>query len=355
VEHTITPVDSWTDFIQKWVAMSASGNAPDLINIGLEGAQMALANNLIIPLDDMISTDSVMSVKIKEYPDSLINGFSSGGRIYGIPNGSQTMVMYYNKAIFDARGVEYPKEGWTWDDFLAKTEKLTYGSGNDKVYGFGLPVAYFQLTPWWVTNNAYPCKKDYSGPDLSNPNMVEALTFITDLVKKQVVPDPFGVDIYSQFAAGKLAMVGAGRWVLNSWIGGGFKEFDCIAWPKNKSSGTVYGGAAWGIGSNSQAKEAAFALLKELVSDETLTATAKLGQQIPPTAKLATEKTIMGTIPDSIDSLWQAVVSSTPVAAPAFFGTLEQATLRAVQNALSGTMDPQQALSQAQAEVEAEL
>ncbi len=33
--------------------------------------------------------------------------------------------MGYNQDLFDAAGVEYPKEDWTVDDFLATAKKLT--------------------------------------------------------------------------------------------------------------------------------------------------------------------------------------------------------------------------------------
>ena len=90
------------------------------------------------------------------YAESLLEGFSEGGTLYGLPSGTQTMVMYYNKDIFDEKGVEYPKEGWTWDEFLETAEKLTYEENGKTVYGYGLSSSYFQLTPWWATNSAYP-------------------------------------------------------------------------------------------------------------------------------------------------------------------------------------------------------
>ena len=30
----------------------------------------------------------------------------------------------YNKAVFDKYGVEYPKEGWNWNDYEALAEEL---------------------------------------------------------------------------------------------------------------------------------------------------------------------------------------------------------------------------------------
>lgn len=63
VEQTCVPVDSWSDFIQKWITMSTSGEAPDVINLGLEGAKMAVANDLLLPLDEIVAGDAELQSK----------------------------------------------------------------------------------------------------------------------------------------------------------------------------------------------------------------------------------------------------------------------------------------------------
>ena len=95
------------------------------------------------------------------------------------------MVMYYNKDIFDEKGVEYPKEGWTWDEFMETAEKLTYEENGKTIYGYGLSSSYFQLTPWWATNSAYPVSEDYEKPALNSPAMLESITFLKSMVDKR--------------------------------------------------------------------------------------------------------------------------------------------------------------------------
>lgn len=352
VEHTIVPVESWSDFIQKWVTMIGSGNAPDLTNIALEGFLMAVENNLVMPLDEIIAADSDMIALKPNFAQSLLDGFSYEGKQYGIPNGTQTMVVYYNKDLFDAAGVEYPQSGWSWEEFRETAKALT----GDGVYGWGLPLSNWHLAPFWISNGAYPCSKDYSTPTLNSPEMIASLEFVRTLyLEDKVMPDPTGVDVYAQFAAGGIAMVGAGRWTLASWYNEGFDSFDCVEWPVGNGNGSVYGGAAWTINPNTAHLSEAVALLKEFTNETTLGATAALGQQIPPMSTLAGNPDIMGNKPDSISLLWETVMKSTPIAAPTFFGQLEQALVRAVQNVYSGSMTPEEALNQAQAEVEAEL
>ena len=351
VKQTCVPVTSWSDFIQKWITMSTSGEAPDVINIGLEAVQMAVSNDLLMPLDEIVSENQDLSKVKEEYAPVLLDGFSVDDNLYGLPNGTQTMVMYYNKTMFDEAGLEYPKDGWTWDEFYEDAKKLTKSDGS--VYGFGLSSSYFQLTPWWSTNNTALVDENQN-PALNSKKMVESVEFLDKLVKEKVTPDPISSDVYTMFSSKQLAMVGAGRWVLNTWQDAGLTtaDFDCVQWPVNEKEGSAFGGAAWCISKNTENKELSIELLKSLVSEETLKAVAAGGQQVPPTESLATDTEIMGTTPDNIEGIWKAVTVASPVAAPTYFGDLEQTTLRCMEEVFSGGKDVQQALDDAQKEVE---
>ena len=344
VKQTCVPVTSWSDFIQKWITMSTSGEAPDVINIGLEAVQMAVSNDLLMPLDEIVSEDQDLSKVKEEYAPVLLDGFSVDDNLYGLPNGTQTMVMYYNKTMFDEAGLEYPKDGWTWDEFYEDAKKLTKSDGS--VYGFGLSSSYFQLTPWWSTNNTALVDENQN-PALNSKKMVESVEFLDKLVKEKVTPDPISSDVYTMFSSKQLAMVGAGRWVLNTWQDAGLTnaDFDCVQWPVNEKEGSVFGGAAWCISKNTENKELSIELLKSLVSEETLKAVAAGGQQVPPTESLATDTEIMGTTPDNIEGIWKAVTVASPVAAPTYFGDLEQTTLRCMEEVFSGGKDKLSPLS----------
>lgn len=350
VEQTCVPVNEWTDYITKWSTMITSGSAPDVVCIGFECTQMALDNQLLLPLNDLIDSDADLTNTVSQYTDAILSGCSDGDTIYGLPGGTQTMVMYYNKKIFDEKGVAYPKDGWTWDDFYETAKALTDGD----VYGYGLSSSYFQLTPWWVTNSAYPVSDDWSTPTVNSDGMVEAVTYLNKFVEEGLTPDPISSDVYTMFSQKQLAMVGAGRWCLNTWQDAGLTsdDFDCVQWPQNTQAGTVYGGSAWCIGSATEQAALSAELLKEFVSEETMTEVAAGGQQIPSLKSLATDSAIMGTVPDGIGELWNAVSTATVVPAPSFYGELNTTLLKALENVFSGAKTPEDALNEAQASLE---
>jgi multiple sugar transport system substrate-binding protein len=79
-----------------------------------------------------------------------------GDKLVGIPKDYSTMAFYINTALFDAAGIPYPEEGWTWDDALDIALELTLdANGNnanspdfdpENVVQWGMDVVN---DPWW--------------------------------------------------------------------------------------------------------------------------------------------------------------------------------------------------------------
>ncbi|QIG38688.1 extracellular solute-binding protein [Microbacterium sp. 4R-513] len=71
----------------------------------------------------------LLDVSDVELPDD-ISGTSSyevDGTAYGVPYRQDSWVLYYNKDLFDAAGVDYPDGSWTWDDYDEAAAALTEG------------------------------------------------------------------------------------------------------------------------------------------------------------------------------------------------------------------------------------
>ena len=51
---------------------------------------------------------------------SLYGDVEKDGALYMIPYRVGKICVYYNKTLFDSRGVEYPQENWTWEDYREK-------------------------------------------------------------------------------------------------------------------------------------------------------------------------------------------------------------------------------------------
>ncbi|MCT9821317.1 extracellular solute-binding protein [Microbacterium sp. W1N] len=64
-------------------------------------------------------------------PDGIggASSYEVDGTAYGVPYRQDRWVLFYNKALFDAAGVDYPDGSWTWEDYdKAATEIAAGGS-----------------------------------------------------------------------------------------------------------------------------------------------------------------------------------------------------------------------------------
>ncbi|MDB5083769.1 MAG: hypothetical protein JWN30_655 [Bacilli bacterium] len=66
----------------------------------------------------------------------------ANGAIWGLPVWVDEMVMYYNKDIFDKFGVQYPKDGMTWDDVLNLSKQLTKTDNGKQYFGLSVSTAH---------------------------------------------------------------------------------------------------------------------------------------------------------------------------------------------------------------------
>lgn len=142
------------------VSMSAAQPDPDIIWIKNIGTLVQMADkNQLLPIDEFLKNDNLDL--------SVYNGAAEllqyKGVSYALPFRSDWYVLFYNKDLFDAAGVEYPSNDMTWAEYDELAAKLTSGEGGSKVFG-----THDHIWPWMVTNWAVQdgehtiVEKDYS-------------------------------------------------------------------------------------------------------------------------------------------------------------------------------------------------
>src|SRR5947199_4780432 len=69
--------------------------------------------------------------------------FQANGKQYGVPESFSDVLLFYNKDLFDAKGVSYPTASWTWSDELTAAQKLTDSSKG--IWGDFQPIQFFEF------------------------------------------------------------------------------------------------------------------------------------------------------------------------------------------------------------------
>ena len=118
VEPIATPYD---DYHTKILTMIAGGLAPDVMRIDSYYFADFMEAQVLMPLDDLIERDEIDLSLYYEIglPDSMYEG-----KMYGLPWGTAPLYLAYNVKMFQDAGVNLPKLGWTWDEFVEGSNHL---------------------------------------------------------------------------------------------------------------------------------------------------------------------------------------------------------------------------------------
>jgi len=124
--------------------------------------------------------------------------------------------IFYNVDLFKQKGLALPPKtfdatGWTFSDFLLACQQLTSGAAPNKTYGFAVPTGYRAFLAFVWSNGGDIVTSDASRPAIDQPNAVEGMQFLEDLVGKfQVAPTPAELKAQNAnnlFYTGRLGMV----------------------------------------------------------------------------------------------------------------------------------------------------
>ncbi len=214
--ETLGTPDYWT----KLSALSAADDLPCVFNMSAGFVDQWINDGLILDIQSYVDRD------IADSPDYYSGVFDvvrnkTTGNMHAFPFAFVETVLFFNKDAFDAAGVAYPTEGWTWDDFLAAAQATTVDDGDDGVvdqYGFWFYGRYAHIESWVYQNNGRLLNADKTR-FAADDNAVEALAFLDSLIHEYgVAPEPKemeGIRQQDVFPLGMSAMWVDGAWNIN--------------------------------------------------------------------------------------------------------------------------------------------
>src|SRR5215217_5440195 len=96
----------------------AGGVGPDVMMVRAYGGMENVASAGYL---EALTTESVPALADFAAPAIAAESMRADGTIYAVPFASQTQLVIYNKALFDANGLEEPQ---TWDELKAASQTL---------------------------------------------------------------------------------------------------------------------------------------------------------------------------------------------------------------------------------------
>lgn len=261
----------WRDYYRKLNIVNNSSNGPDVFEVNYENFKAYSSyDGVLTDLTNVIANDKDFgSIPYKKI---ALDAFNYNGKQYGVGVNFSDVIMYYNKDLFDAKGVKYPDASWTWKDELAAAQKITDPAKG--IIGTHAPIQFYEFYKTIAQNGGGIWGSDGKTLTINSKQNVEALQWMLDKGNKYKVDGASNDDTWdqadydlNQFIAGKLGMMRAGTWSLGKIKDEAKFNWDIALEPGNtqKAHHVFIDGMV--IAGNSKLADAGWKFLKFMSSD----------------------------------------------------------------------------------------
>jgi len=279
-------VADWDSYWEKLRVLVSGGTPPDVFAMDAplypDWQSRGALLNLQPYLDaDPSALDGVFPLTLEAYKTK--DGY------FGLPRDFQAIVLYYNKDMFDAAGVAYPTDDWSWDDLRAAAKALTLDKdGNGKTDQWGFWAEAYDQEPFWGSVIwSYggdivdaPAGKTLIGSDAAAAGFefIRAMWLDDKSMPTQSQLAQFG---YDGFLSGISAMGVSGHWSVPDYAAAGL-NFDVAPLPKGPAGrATGVNSAGFVISARTPNPDAAWQFVKFATGEVGQTELAKLGFAVP--------------------------------------------------------------------------
>lgn len=350
----------WDGYSDTLLTRIAGGEQIDVIMIAIEGLGLLAAKNVLLPLDEFLTADTVANEVLQnDVHKTLREMLQVDGKQMEYPFSWNNMVTFYNTAIFEEEGITPPSTDWTWDDFLEvclKVAKVTGGADDRYAYSFW-GSGMFGMAAWYFNNDTSPLTADWSASNLLDPKVAETVQFMADLIlKHKVAPNPTGWDEWAQFHAGNLVMRTCGRWCIGGSLEAKFDTYDLQYQPHMAGPlKTVAGTDGWGASTSSKVPQEAWEIVKLLSGPEASLDMVKLGGNIPALRSVAEMPAFAEFGPANTKIFYESLDYAATVPSPTNFNIIEPILNRHYATIWNGEKSVEEALQAAHDELQPEM
>jgi multiple sugar transport system substrate-binding protein len=330
------------DLMKQYTMGAVSGELPDIGMVDNPDHASFTTMGVFEDITDLVNEWG----QADQFFEGPMKSATLDGKIYGLPHNSNCLALIYNKTMLADAGVEVPE---TWDDLMVAAEKLTQGD----TYGLSISAVKneegtFQFMPWFISAGG-------SIDDLSSPECVNALSFLTEMIDKGYMSKDVinwtQADANSQFIGGKAAMQINGPWnIANIQNDAPDLDFGVALVPKDQVHASVLGGENFGICAGAPLEES-FDVLSFILNAENVADYCEAGGKFPPRADSMELKDIWQT--DPIFSVFaEGMQYAMPRGPHPRWPEISDAMSTAMHESFTGTKTAEQALADAKVKVD---
>jgi multiple sugar transport system substrate-binding protein len=275
------PVSNQAEYREKVITSIVSGAPPDVFlmdNIDVPAFVQAQVVLDLRPFATRVGMD------LGAFYPNVLGIFSRDGGVFAFPKGFSPLVYYYNRALFDAAGVPYPADGWTWEEFVATAKRLTRDVDGDGVvdqWGTAVvrPFYAWQAMVWSGGGDILTPDGTQASGALDSPQTIAALELLTSLVTVHGVaprPNAFRAVTGNEsrlFYSGRLSLLPSGHWLIpniRSQLASGRLRLGVVSFPRAPGAqvATPLFASGWAVPRNTPHRKLAVSLAAALSNPE---------------------------------------------------------------------------------------
>ncbi|WYJ89489.1 multiple sugar transport system substrate-binding protein [Enterococcus sp. 9E7_DIV0242] len=263
-----------SDYSQKINQMLVGGTAPDVIlSFETDLPKFADSGSIISLEDYLADTDKIDTDDFIPAVQALNE--ETGGN-YGLPWAYASEILFYNKDMFDAAGVDYPTKDWTWDDFEKAAQKLTVSEGG-KTTQWGADALTFRGLWWSLAGQGGDAVVKNGQLDLGD-GLKSALEYQDKLTNElKVSPEPSAGDsVADLFSSGQAAMTRTGSWQILNYRDAEF-NWDIETLPKGERAYNSLHTGFYTINAASKHPDEAWKFIEFMMSEKGQTLNSEWG------------------------------------------------------------------------------
>ena len=302
IEVDLIHIPSPSDYRLRLGADFAAGDPADIVLINYRRYAPFAAMGVLEPLAPYLRRSEVISEG--DFFAEAADPFKWRGQLMCIPQNISSLVVYYNKDLFDAAGLDYPADDWSWEAFLETAQALTADTDGDGLvdqYGLGTEASIFRLAPFVWQNGGELVVTEQNGTPrklaLDSRAAREAVEFFVGLQTEHgVVPNAIAEaaeNSESRFLNGRTAMFLNSRRGVPTYRTIEAFDWDVAALPAGQQEAGILHSDAYCMAAATEDKDAAWTFIEFANSPEGQAIVARSGRTVPSLVEVASSEAFL--------------------------------------------------------------
>ncbi|AFC27836.1 family 1 extracellular solute-binding protein [Paenibacillus mucilaginosus 3016] len=361
---------TYDESLNKLKASMDSKSGPTLIQVYEIGSRFMIDSKAITPIQQFIDADKY---DISQLEENILNYYKVDGKLYSMPFNTSNPILYYNKDLFKAAGLDPEKPPATYEEVAEAAKKLTkdgQAGASFAIYGWFMEQ-FFANQGAELLNNGNGRTSLATESLLASDAGVKTLTWWKGMIddKSMMNLGRKTDDTKKAFAAGQIAMTLDSTASLRGIVSAAEGKFEVgtgfLPKPSDaKEGGVIVGGASNYIMNNKSEAEqkGAWAFIKFLADPKQQAYWHVNTGYFPITKKAYDEQLVKDNLTKypqfktAVDQLHQTKANlATQGAVMGIFPQARQLTEGAIEEVLNGKKAPKEALDAAAKEITAKI